>query len=137
MKDAEIAIDGALQDGDLLWDLVEVIHLPDAHSFPEETAYLVKEEGGVLILGDAVCGGRRDMGIPDGEISIPVSFAKYIADIEKTRFSLQKLLAYPFEKVCFAHGTPVLQSPKLIFKRFLENNEIWESLHKRKAEDTV
>ena len=137
LKDAEIPVDGTLQDGDLLWDFIEVIHVPDVHSFPEEVAYLVKEEGGVLIVGDGVCGGRKDMGIPDGEISIPIPFAKYIADIKKSRDSLHKLLAYPFEKMCFVHGTPVFQSPKSIFRRFLENDEIWESLRKRKAEDTA
>jgi glyoxylase-like metal-dependent hydrolase (beta-lactamase superfamily II) len=131
LKDAEVPIDGTFQDGDLLWNLIEVIHVPDVH-FPEEVAFLVKENGGVMIVGDVVCGGRKDMGIPDGEISIPISFAKYIADIQKARISLRRLLDYPFEKMCFAHGSPVFNRPKDVLKRFIDDEEAWKNLQKRK-----
>ena len=133
LKDAEVPIDSTLQDRDLLWNLIEVIHVPDVH-FPEEVAFLVKEDDGVMIVGDVVCGGRKDMGIADGEISIPIPFAQYIADIPKARSSLQRLMDYPFETMCFAHGSPVFHRPKDVLKGFIENDAVWESLQKRKNE---
>jgi glyoxylase-like metal-dependent hydrolase (beta-lactamase superfamily II) len=135
VQDVEVSIDGTFQDQDRLWNVIEVIRVPDVH-FPEEVAFLVKEDGGVMIVGDVVCGGRKDMGIADGEISIPIPFAKYIADIQKARISLQRLLGYPFEKMCFAHGSPVSHRPKDVLKGFIENDAVWESLQKRKIEES-
>ena len=77
------------------------------------------------------------MGISDGEFSIPIPFAKYIADIQKARVSLCRLLEYPFEKMCFAHGSSVLHCPKEALKRFIENEEAWENLKKRKNEESA
>ncbi len=58
LEDSEVPIDGTLQDKDLLWDLIEVIHVPDVH-YAEEVAFLVKGDGNTMIVGDLVCGGQH------------------------------------------------------------------------------
>jgi hypothetical protein len=74
LEDAEVPIDETFQDGESLWDVIALIHLPDVW-FPEETALLVREGKGVLIIGDALSGGRQDQGIPDGELGIIYSIS--------------------------------------------------------------
>ena len=140
-EEAEVVIDGIFQDGDLLWNLVQVIRVTDLRH-REEVGFLVKENGGLMIVGDAVCGGRKDMGIPEGEIRIaqatqsgPIMFG-FPAGVQKGRISLRKLLGYPFEKACFAHGAPVFHHPKEVLKRFIENENFWEGLKEREAEES-
>jgi len=138
-EEAGVAIDGTFGDGDVLWNRIEVIRVTDVR-FPEEVGFLIKEEGGLMIVGDAVCGGRKDMGIPEGEIRIaqatqkgPIRFG-FAAGVEKGRIALRGLLDYPFEKMCFAHGSPVLHHPKEVLKRFIEDKKFWENLRKRETE---
>ena len=131
LKDAEVPIDGTLQDRDLLWDLVEVVQVPDIH-YPEEVAFLAKEDGGAMIVGDLVCGGRKDRGVPDGELWI--NAPEYVADLHKARISLQRLLEYPFEILCFGHGSPITHRARDVLKRFIESDDVWEKLEAEKTE---
>ena len=57
LAEAETAIEGTFEGGDRLWDAIEVIHIPHV-GWGEETTFLVEQEKGLLIVGDAVCGGR-------------------------------------------------------------------------------
>ena len=134
LGDAEVAVDGTLRDGDLLWGLVQVVRVRNLR-FPEEVAFLVREEGGLMIAGDAVCGGRRDFGIPEGEIRIPLPGEFFFpAGADAGRESLRGLLELPFEKMCFAHGTPVFDRPKEALERFIQDEAYWEMARKKTEE---
>ena len=131
LKDSEVQVDGTLQDRDLLWDLMQVIHIPDVH-YVEEVAFLVKGDGNTMIVGDLVCGGRMDRGVPDGQLWIHAP--EYIQDLQDARNSLRKLSEYSFAKLCFCHGTPITQSAKDVFNEFIENDGAWEKLKAEKVE---
>ncbi len=131
LKDSEVPVDGTLQDGDLLWDLIQVIYIPDVH-WLEEVAFLVMGDGNTMIVGDLVCGGRKDRGVPDGELWI--NAPEYIFDLLNARNSLRKLSEYSFAKLCFCHGTPITQSAKDVFNEFIENDGAWEKLKAEKVE---
>ncbi|MCY3767255.1 MAG: hypothetical protein OXH06_17695 [Gemmatimonadetes bacterium] len=130
----KVMIDETLLDGDLLWDRIEVIHIPDAYH-TDEVAFLVHGDGNTMIVGDAVCGGRRDRGIPDGEIWI--NAPEYIvAEMSSARDSLRKLAGHPFERMVFGHGSPILHDASDRFRAFLEDDEAWAKLESEKAERT-
>lgn len=130
----EAKIDDTFQDGDLLWDRIEVIHIPDAYH-SDEVAFLVRGDGNTMIVGDAVCGGRKDRGVPDGEIWI--NAPEYVvADLSDTRESLWKLSGHSFEKMAFGHGSPILRAAGDRFTAFLEDEEAWATLESEKAERT-
>ncbi len=131
LKDSEVPVDGTLQDRDLLWDLMQVIHIPDVY-YVEEVAFLVKGDGNTMIVGDLVCGGRMDRGVPDGQLWIHAP--EYIQDLQDARNSLRKLSEYSFAKLCFGHGTPITQSAKDVFNEFIENDGAWEKLKAEKVE---
>lgn len=124
MNEAEFPIDGTFKHRDLLWNTIETIHISDV-AWPEETAFLVKQNKGILIIGDALCGGRADIGIPDGEIGIYPNQMKNISDIQKARNSISRLREYSFESMCFGHGSPILYQAKEAFQRFIEREDIW------------
>ncbi len=127
-------IDDTFQDGDLLWDLIEVIHIPEAYH-TDEVAFLVRGDGNAMIVGDAVCGGRKDRGIPDGEIWI--NAPEYVvAGLSGARESLRKLSGHSFETMAFGHGSPILQAAGDRFTAFLEDDEAWATLESEKAERT-
>ena len=131
LMDSEVPIDGTLQDRDLLWDLIQVIHVPDV-GWAEEVAFLVKGDGNTMIIGDLLCGGRKDRGVLDGELWI--NAPQYILDLGDARNSLRKLSEYSFEKLCFGHGTPITQAAKDVFDEFIENDGAWEKLKVEKVE---
>jgi glyoxylase-like metal-dependent hydrolase (beta-lactamase superfamily II) len=95
-----------------------MIHLPDVSGWKEETAFLVHQEKGLLIVGDAICGGRADIGIPDGEVG--VYNMKYVLDHKKAQMSLSRLMEYSFNAICFGHGTPILSNAKAALQRFID-----------------
>ncbi len=131
LMDSEVPIDETLQDRDVLWDLIQVIHVPDVH-YVEEVAFLIKGDGNTMIVGDLLCGGRKDRGVPDGELWI--NAPEYILDLQDARNSLRKLNEYSFEKLCFGHGTPITQAANAVFNEFIENDGAWEKLEVEKVE---
>ena len=133
LKQSDAAIDATFRGGDLLWNHIEVVHIPDAH-YPEEVALLVRGDGNTMIVGDAVCGGRRDRGIPDGEIWI--NAPEFIADLSLARESLRKLASHSFDKMCFGHGSPITENASDLFNEFVENDRAWKRLASEKIERT-
>ena len=123
LSEAETTIDGTFEGGDRWWDAVEVIHVPHV-GWTEETAFLVKGEKGLLIVGDAVCGGRADIDVPDGEIGIFTNQFAAISGRQEARKSLVGLMKYPFDAICFAHGTPIRHQAKAALQRFLDTNTL-------------
>ncbi|MDE2889222.1 MAG: hypothetical protein OXR72_13515 [Gemmatimonadota bacterium] len=131
---SEVLIDETYQDGDRLWDRIEVIHIPDAYH-SDEVAFLVRGDGNTMIVGDAVCGGRKDRGIPDGEIWI--NAPEYVvAGLSGARESLRKLSGHSFQKMAFGHGSPILHAAGDRFTAFLEDDAAWAKLESEKAEKT-
>lgn len=136
----EIPLDGSLHHGEQLWDLVEVTQVPGAgrrrgdRSCPE-VGLLVRDGEGVLILGDVLCGGRKDQGIPDGQIGL--SGPEYVFDLNSARRGLRRLLDHSFEVLCFGHGTPVSEEPKARLRQFLDSDQSWELLEEMKRSRPV
>ncbi|MGD0272315.1 MAG: hypothetical protein ABSB96_01065 [Gaiellaceae bacterium] len=114
---AETEIDGTFRHGDRLWDAIDVIHLPHVY-WPEETAFFIAGESSVLVIGDALCGGREDIGVPNGEIGI--FSIRHIADTKAARQTLMGLLEIPCAAICFGHGAPVLDDAHGALHRFLK-----------------
>jgi hypothetical protein len=61
-------------------------------------------DGGTMVVGDALI----NFG-PHGFALLP---AKYCSDFKLMRRSLSKLLEYDFERMLFAHGTPLLSGAR-------------------------
>lgn len=124
----ETSLDGTFVHGQRLWGFIDPIYVPDVY-FPE-TVLLVHESGGGLIIGDMLSGGRQDAGIADGDLGIYAP--DYIAELDKARNSIALLLDYSFSFICFGHGTPIFDEPKAKLRRYVESDEIWERLARRK-----
>lgn len=123
LANAETPIDGTFQDDDELWGTVKPIHLPGLN-WPEETAFLIASGGGILIVGDAFCGGRADIGIPDGDVGRSTTFTIPSAKQHEARLSAQHLLAQPFDCMCFGHGSPILHNAKAALERFVTHDDL-------------
>ena len=119
LAEAETQIHGTFRHGEKLWDVVEIIHLPDV-SWKEETAFLIHQDKGLLIIGDAVCGGRADIGIPDREIGVHPIDRMATFQNEGARKTLGDLMEYLFDAICFGHGTPILSNAKAALQRFID-----------------
>ena len=87
---------GAFSDG--------VTTVPIAGAPSGEIALHLADEGGTLVVGDALI----NFG-PSGFDFLP---AKYCSDQKQIRQSLRKLLDFSFERLFFAHGTPILSRPR-------------------------
>ena len=123
LADAEAPIDGTFQDGDELWGTVKTIHLPGLN-WPEETAFLIASGGGVLIVGDAFCGGRADIGVPNGAVGRSTTFTIPAANQFQARQSAKRLLNQPFDSMCFGHGSPILHKAKAALERFITHDDL-------------
>lgn len=69
-----------------------------------EMAFHFADEGGTLIIGDALINFE-----PYGFTLLP---AKYCSNQKQMRGSLRQLLDWPFERLLFAHGAPILASAR-------------------------
>lgn len=70
--------------------------------------------GGVVVMGDALINFE-----PYGFTFLP---AKYCSNFKIMRKSLAKLLDYSFERMLFAHGTPILSGARQQLKQLLETD---------------
>jgi glyoxylase-like metal-dependent hydrolase (beta-lactamase superfamily II) len=71
---------------------------------PGETTFHFEDEGGTMVLGDTLINFE-----PLGFTLLP---AKYCSDQKAMRRSLRRLLDWPFERLLFAHGMPILASAR-------------------------
>ena len=125
----EIDLDGTFEEGQCLWGKVDLVYVQDV--IFQETAFLIREEGGVLIVGDLLAGGRADQGIQDEGFALGGPL--YVSDLRKARESLRKLLLLDFKTLCFAHGTPVRERPAEKLRSFLDSDSVWKLLEQAKA----
>lgn len=71
---------------------------------PGEIAVYSNADGGTLIIGDALINFE-----PHGFGFLP---ARYCSNAKRMRRSLPRLLDYSFERMLFAHGTPILKGAR-------------------------
>jgi hypothetical protein len=76
-----------------------------------ETALHCDDNGGTMVLGDALINFE-----PHGFGLLP---GKYCLDPKLMRRSLGKLLDYAFERMLFAHGTPILSDARARVEQLL------------------
>ncbi|HEX7516576.1 MAG TPA: hypothetical protein VF345_04750 [Chthoniobacterales bacterium] len=76
-----------------------------------EMALHYDDNGGTMVLGDALINFE-----PHGFGLLP---AKYCLDPNLMRRSLGKLLDYAFDRMLFAHGTPILSGARARVEQFL------------------
>jgi len=86
--------------------------VPIEGAVPGEIAVHSEAAGGVVIVGDALINFE-----PYGFTFLP---AKYCSNVKVMRRSLPKLLDYSFERILFAHGTPILTGAHRRLKQLLE-----------------
>ena len=82
---------------------------------PGEMAIHHDQDGGALIIGDALINFE-----PYGFTFLP---PKYCSDAKEMRRSLRHLLDYDFERMLFAHGTPLMHSARKKLEALLQTNE--------------
>jgi hypothetical protein len=76
-----------------------------------ETALHHNDNGGTMVVGDALINFE-----PHGFGLLP---AKYCLDRSLMRRSLEKLLDYAFDRMLFAHGTPILSGARARVEQLL------------------
>ncbi len=81
---------------------LEAIALPGAAA--GELAFHFAADGGTLVVGDALINFE-----PYGFALLP---AKYCTDQKQLRQSLRRLLDWPFRRLLFAHGAPILSGAR-------------------------
>ncbi|HEX8899485.1 MAG TPA: hypothetical protein VF751_12365 [Chthoniobacterales bacterium] len=79
-----------------------------------EIAVYCKDDSGTIIIGDALINFE-----PYGFALLP---AKYCSNPKLMRRSLPKLLNYSFERMVFAHGTPILSGARHRLEQLLEED---------------
>lgn len=131
VHEVEFAVDDTFADRDVLWNFVEVVRVPNVRH-REEVCFYLRSHGGVLIMGDLLSGGRKDSGIPDGQIGF--HGPEYLVDLAKARLSLRMLLHFEFNLMCFGHGSPVVRGAKEVLKHFIECDATWEDIAQRREE---
>lgn len=110
-------IEKTVADGERLWEAARVCHLPFA-DVPEETGLFVASHPGVLIVGDAFCGPRTDIGVPAREVAVYPSLR--IPDPARHAAMLGRLLELPFEVLACGHGQVVDRDARGALERLIE-----------------
>ncbi len=88
--------------GDQVGGNTEVIAIAGAAK--GEIALHFKSDGGAMVVGDALIHFE-----PNGFALLP---AKYCSEQKTMRHSLRQLLDFSFERLLFAHGTPIVSSAR-------------------------
>ena len=81
-----------------------VTGIPLEGAAPGEIAFHFADQGGTLVIGDALINFE-----PYGFTLLP---AKYCSNQKQMRRSLRQLLDWPFDRLLFAHGAPILSSAR-------------------------
>lgn len=115
LAQVEHVVDRRLADGERLWGRVDAHLLPDVY-WPEETVFVVDGNQRVMVIGDALCGGRNDIGVPEGAIGI--FSTRYVTEPQKARLALERLAEIECDVICFGHGSPT-RTPKSALTAFL------------------
>jgi glyoxylase-like metal-dependent hydrolase (beta-lactamase superfamily II) len=102
MREANAPGARELRDGEVLADELRIIAIEGAA--PGEIALFLPRDQGLLIVGDAL--------INFGSNGFTFLPAKYCSDSKRMRKSLSKLLALNFERMIFAHGTPIMSKAR-------------------------
>lgn len=119
----DIHVDRTIGEAAQLVEGVRTIHLPDVY-WAEETALLVAGNLDALIVGDALCGPRSDIGVPPGHVGI--FSTKHVQDAVAGRRSMVSLCEYDFELLVFGHGDPIRESPRDAIRALLDSHPIWQ-----------
>ncbi len=104
---------GKLIAGDRCGGELHVLEIRGAA--PAEIAIFCERDGGAMIIGDALI--HFD---PYGFDFLP---EKYCTDPAEMRRSLQHLLEYRFERMLFAHGTPLMDSARARLEKLLRREQ--------------
>ena len=91
-----------IADGEKIGSWVSAITIDGAAT--GETAFHFRDDGGTMVIGDALINFE-----PYGFTLLP---AKYCSDQKVMRRSLRRLLDWQFERLLFAHGTPILAAAR-------------------------
>jgi hypothetical protein len=122
-----------------LWNAVEIVAHVTEFGWPEEVALLIQlpaAEGPrrCLYLGDAICGGRDDIGVPAGEVrqytlrgAPPEQISAFISDLSKAHGALERLLRLDFDALAFGHGEPVIKDSHAALRRLLVREALWKT----------
>jgi glyoxylase-like metal-dependent hydrolase (beta-lactamase superfamily II) len=78
---------------------------------PGETALYHQDDGGTVVVGDSI--------INFGPYGLSLLPRKYCEDFKRMQRSLRTLLDYRFERVLFAHGTPIVSGGFARLERLL------------------
>jgi hypothetical protein len=100
-----------VQDGEVLGTGLHAIAIDGGAA--GEMALHWEADAGTMVVGDAVINFE-----PYGFGLLP---AKYCQHQKLMRRSLTKLLEYPFERMFFAHGTPILTGARARLQHLLKN----------------
>jgi glyoxylase-like metal-dependent hydrolase (beta-lactamase superfamily II) len=102
-----------LKEGDRCGSELRVLEIAGAVS--GEIAIFCERDGGTMIVGDALIHFE-----PYGFEFLP---AKYCTDAKEMKRSLRHLLDYRFERMLFAHGTPLIESAHARLAQLLRRDE--------------
>lgn len=99
-------------DGDRIGSF-EAIHVP---GHKDDLHALVDEKRGILVAGDALCGGDF-RGLPEGYL-LPHA-AIYAEDPMAASLNLERLLEYDFETALVYHGSSVATGAREVLDRYV------------------
>jgi glyoxylase-like metal-dependent hydrolase (beta-lactamase superfamily II) len=108
-KTCELQAARKIADNEKLAPDLHVIEIPGAAA-GEIALYHGRDEG-TIIMGDALINFE-----PYGFTFLP---PKYCSDTKQMRHSLRRLLDYKFERILFAHGTPLVVSARQRLEQLL------------------
>jgi hypothetical protein len=101
-----------LESGTLLGGNLRAIAIEGAA--PGEIVLHQQDDNGTMVVGDALINFA-----PYGFTLLP---AKYCSNAKQMRRSLRQLLDFEFERMLFAHGTPLLNSARHQLKQLLNSD---------------
>ena len=102
-----------VRDGEIFCGDAHAIEIPGGPA--GEIAIYHARDGGSLIVGDALINFE-----PYGFAFLP---KKYCTNEKQMHRSLRRLLEYDFERMLFAHGTPIMQSARKKLEQLLRDSD--------------